>query len=90
MTTCGKIQYDNIHEAQVVANGLNRKTGNNRESKVYLCPDCGYYHITSQQKSVIRNRTLKVINLKKMFPSLTHKEMEFIKTEATEFLRKTK
>jgi hypothetical protein len=57
---CGKVAFDTFFEAQKVLNRLGsigrvygktkRRLATKKPKRVYKCPDCGKYHLTSQLK----------------------------------------
>jgi hypothetical protein len=57
---CGKVAFDTFFEAQKVLNRFGnigrvygktkRRHATKKPKRVYKCPDCGKYHLTSQLK----------------------------------------
>jgi len=54
---CDKLEFDSFFEGQKVVNvaqRIGRRTNRHRATKhpkrVYKCPDCGKYHLTSKKK----------------------------------------
>jgi len=57
---CGKVSFDTFFEAQKVLNRLGnigrvygktkRRHATKKPKRVYKCPDCGKYHLTSLLK----------------------------------------
>jgi hypothetical protein len=60
LNNCGKVAFETFYQAQKVLNRFGNigrvygKTKRNHATKkpkrVYKCPDCGKYHLTSQSK----------------------------------------
>lgn len=56
--SCDKLSFDTYSEAQTVINKANtwgrvtgkRRLQNKKPKRVYKCPDCGKYHLTSKKK----------------------------------------
>jgi len=57
---CGKVMFESFFDAKQVLNKLNnggraygksaRRRTFKKPKQVYLCPDCGYFHLTSKRK----------------------------------------
>jgi len=54
---CEKLSFDSFYDGQKVVNvatSIGRKQNRHRATKkpkrVYLCPECGKYHLTSKKK----------------------------------------
>lgn len=55
--TCDKPQYNTLFDAKKHGDGINRAKG--MHFKPYKCPDCGLYHLTSNNKYKKKNRDRK-------------------------------
>lgn len=54
----GKLTYFSFEEADLALAGMDRDDPRRREQRVYLCPICRGWHLTSQQlRSQVDNRT---------------------------------
>lgn len=62
---CDKLSFDTYFEGQkVVSNAKIVRTKNRRRAtkhpkRVYKCPDCGKYHLTSKKKPISKHNHLK-------------------------------
>ena len=54
---CGKITYFSYQDAELALTGMNRDNPRRKECRVYACPTCGGWHLTSQeQRAPLRRR----------------------------------
>jgi rubrerythrin len=50
ISDCAKIKYNNPQQAAATLKRCRkRRRGHRKEIRIYRCPECGYYHLTSQK-----------------------------------------
>ena len=55
---CGKEIYRSREEARLVISAVNKRGCNDRLNRVYFCPDCEGYHVSSRQKKKLKRKKL--------------------------------
>lgn len=54
---CNKVKFSKIEAASALKHGLNKHKKYRREVRMYNCPDCNYWHLTSKEEFALPEET---------------------------------